>query len=118
MGESSASARLVFAISALQGNSPSAPVMRELLSDEARHAALAWATVKWAVLKGATLSVAPNKVDQDKFLNSAASTDALATPFATWAGRIPESAVASLHALVNDAWVFPWVQALVMGSEV
>jgi len=118
MGESSASARLVFAISSLQGHSPSGAVMRELLGDEARHAALAWATIKWAVLNGATLTMPPSRVNQDKILNSAASETASASPFLTWAGRIPESATARLHALVNDAWVVPWIQALLTGSEV
>lgn len=114
IGESSASAGLAFALDALREGSPVNSVLLELLADEARHAALAWATLRWALRAGATV-----KLPGQEPGHSSTDLDASIAPSSlAWAGRVPGHTTAKLEKLVREVWVYPWVAALSNGEAV
>lgn len=116
IGKSSATSRLAYAIASLQEGSPAKSVMQQLLRDEARHAALAWATVLWARQRGAIFQALPREESLGSL--ELAEQDISKSPLLKWAGRIPESSEAHINALVNEVWVKPWWASVSQDSEV
>lgn len=110
-GESAAVTRLALARRIVNEDSPAKAVIEELLADEARHAALAWATVRWAVRKGTQLP----RVDTD----APTRTTALSPPWPVsfvWGGRIPQGTATEIGRMVQRQWVGPWAASLAQGQ--
>jgi len=106
-GEGAATASLEFALAVVEADSPTRALIEMLVSDEARHSALAWSTARWAVGRGADLG-------QRRAPRSALLPRADDTPDAmlTWAGRVPPGISAEISALTERAWVGPWLEGL------
>eukprot|EP00747_Dinoflagellata_sp_TGD_P161907 gnl/TRDRNA2_/TRDRNA2_178915_c0_seq1.p1 gnl/TRDRNA2_/TRDRNA2_178915_c0~~gnl/TRDRNA2_/TRDRNA2_178915_c0_seq1.p1 ORF type:complete len:621 (-),score=101.13 gnl/TRDRNA2_/TRDRNA2_178915_c0_seq1:94-1956(-) len=113
IGESAAVARLAYAVEAVHERSPARAVLKELLADEARHAALAWQTVQWAARRGAAVAYADGNESSHSPMGSAPPT----LPSLLWAGRVPSTTAAEISAVVNRMWVGPWAQAVVRGDD-
>jgi len=110
-GESAAVARLAYALSFLQKDSPARAVVEKLMSDEARHAALAWATIRWAAGLGAAAKLhRPLTLRAD-----GASTQS--ELHLTWAGRVPSGIALELSAVTDRVWVAPWAAAFATGAD-
>jgi len=115
-GESAAVARLAYAATVMSADSPARMPVKELLEDEARHAALAWATVRWALKKGA-------RPDQKLGVSAASGLKRLLDPSPreqdheslpvgiVWGGRIPEKQSQAIGREAARNWVQPWMQA-------
>lgn len=109
-GESAAVTRLALARRIVSEGSPARPVIEELLADEARHAALAWATVRWAVRKGAQL---PREETDAPTPSTALS---LSWPISfVWGGRVPQETATEIARMVQRQWVGPWTASLTKG---
>jgi len=116
-GEGHAVARLVYALDNLLPGSPARAVLQELLADEARHAALAWATVRWAVGRGArpVLQNAPQQSEGSH--HSYVTSEALPLTL-VWAGEVPQETASELAAVVDSAWVAAWAANLALNGKV
>jgi len=120
-GESAAVARLAYALAHVVPASPSRDIVARLLEDEARHAALAWATVRWAAGSGAGVRWSRGRRHgagmggrQERQVSDLATMPP--PPLLAWGGRVPARIAAEITDLVNDVWVAPWAAALVSSS--
>lgn len=111
IGESAAIVRLAFALPLLQRGSPARPVLEQLLMDEARHAALAWATVLWA----ADVGTVPVRDYHPTELRVPFGTTAPLDLQLTWAGRLPQDTADELTTFTEQIWVGPWFAAVANG---
>lgn len=106
-GESQAVARLIYAIGTLLPGSPVRTALHELLADETRHAALAWATVRWAVRRGARPPLQGASQQSETIPHRYATNETLPLSL-TWAGRVPHDIATELAGLVDSVWVPSW----------
>jgi len=89
--------------------------MAELLQDEVRHAALAWATVRWALQSEIVttdesfLSQRAPPPQEDK----AAQEEDSAPLSLVWGGRVPAEDSQAIGRTVARHWVQPWIKASV-----
>ena len=97
IGESTAAVELAFAVALVSKDAPSRSILLELLADEARHAALAWATLHWAFQLGADVGSLVVMATHDH-VSEAASMQmhdhmfpeiGMAPGSLTWGGRVP-----------------------------
>jgi len=109
-GESAHVVRLVRANAAAELGSPVKQVLRELIVDELRHAALAWATVIWAVSRGAVVATTHAAHPRKSWASRERDQHAL-----TWAGRVPLAESDEIDELVERYWVGPWSDAVADG---
>lgn len=111
IGETSAVARLSYAISHINPMSPAAQHLVTLRDEEAGHAALAWKSLAWALSKGAKLPPLPEPNHLQRQEPSHAETEAL-----VWTGAIPSMLGDQIDHSVMVATVLPWLSALSNGE--
>lgn len=112
IGESSAVARLAYTLEFLSQDSPARAPVEQLLKEEARHAALAWATVQWASGKSvvAKLDASEESISNDP---QAAAADLKLS----WGGRVPPHIAHRLTDITRKVWVKQWVSAFANGAS-
>lgn len=105
LGESLAVAHAAVALREAPEASPARALLGRIVREEARHAALAWATVRWAFTQGA----APNLR-----LPAAQAPKGAPDPESslTWAGKISAEKEARVGAVALAEWVAPWAAHL------
>jgi len=111
VGETSAVARLNYALAHV---GPTSPVSRHLVTlrdEEAKHAALAWNTLHWALSQGASVQLPEFAMPA----NSPVSTDSWAA--LTWGGVVPTVASSEINHAVNMAIVVPWLASMRDSTE-
>lgn len=118
-GESAAVARLARTLEAVVEESPARAPLQELFEDEARHAALAWSTLRWAASRGARWAAVeagqqPRPVTRrpEAAGSSEVRSEEAQDPSLTWGGRLPNLEAEEIGKVVDQAWVAPWVAAL------
>eukprot|EP00747_Dinoflagellata_sp_TGD_P057795 gnl/TRDRNA2_/TRDRNA2_150817_c0_seq1.p1 gnl/TRDRNA2_/TRDRNA2_150817_c0~~gnl/TRDRNA2_/TRDRNA2_150817_c0_seq1.p1 ORF type:complete len:624 (-),score=108.30 gnl/TRDRNA2_/TRDRNA2_150817_c0_seq1:99-1970(-) len=114
VGESTAVARLAYTLHVAHASSPARSTMEELLTEEAQHAALAWATVQWAVRRGAVVQ----RREASPALELSAQAESPLPLTLVWGGQVPLTTEAKISAMVAQAWSGPWAQAVSRGDAV
>jgi hypothetical protein len=109
-GESAAVVRIAYTLRFVHEASPVRAVLQQLLAEEARHAALAWSTVRWALGQGAELS--PPLPAQPSQLARKTQGNHVFSSALTWGGRLAPDIVSEIDELVADVWIKPWQQML------
>jgi hypothetical protein len=110
-GESAAVVRIAYTLRFVHEASPVRAVLQQLLAEEARHAALAWSTVRWALGQGAELS--PPLPAQPSQLARKTQGNHVFSSALTWGGRLAPDVMSEIDELVADVWIKLWQQALI-----
>merc|ERR1712137_85471 len=107
VGETSAVARMNYAIAHMSPSSPVSQHLATLRDEEAKHAALAWNTLHWTLSQGAKVQLPEFALPADNLIVSSDSSAAL-----IWGGVVPSEVSPQINHAVNMAIVSPWFSSL------